>query len=95
MTDSIRDSRGNRIRLVIAYDGVGFHGFARQDGLRTVQGTLEETLTRMLGTPIEVYGSGRTDKGVHARAQVVHFDVPYGPPAERMVHVLRRRLQRM
>ncbi|GLG02625.1 tRNA pseudouridine synthase A [Alicyclobacillus hesperidum subsp. aegles] len=92
MADSIRESRGNRIRLVVAYDGAGFHGFARQDGLRTVQATLEETLTRMLSTPIEVHGSGRTDKGVHARAQVVHFDLPYGPPAERMVYVLRRRL---
>ncbi|SIS71166.1 tRNA pseudouridine(38-40) synthase TruA [Alicyclobacillus vulcanalis] len=85
-------SRGRRIRLVLGYDGSGFHGFARQEGLRTVQGVLEDVLLRMLGTEIPVEGSGRTDRGVHARAQVVHFDLPYGPPVERMVHVLRRRL---
>lgn len=85
-------SRGRRIRLVLGYDGSGFHGFARQEGLRTVQGVLEDELRRMLGVDILVEGSGRTDRGVHARAQVVHFDLPYGPPADRMVHVLRRRL---
>ncbi|GEO26758.1 tRNA pseudouridine synthase A [Alicyclobacillus acidoterrestris] len=86
------ESRGGRIRLVVSYDGADFHGFARQKGLRTVQGVLEDTLSNLLGTSIEVHGSGRTDKGVHARAQVVHFDLPYGPPADRIVHVLSRRL---
>lgn len=92
MNATLQQSRGERIRLVVAYDGGGFHGFARQSGLRTVQGVLEETLSDMLGTTIEVHGSGRTDKGVHARAQVVHYDQPYGPPADRVVHVLERRL---
>ncbi|WP_067621111.1 tRNA pseudouridine(38-40) synthase TruA [Alicyclobacillus acidiphilus] len=87
-----QESRGSRIRLVVAYDGAGFHGFARQRDLRTVQGVLEGTLSTMLATSIEVHGSGRTDKGVHARAQVVHFDQPYGPPPEKLVHVLNRRL---
>ncbi|EPZ45933.1 tRNA pseudouridine(38-40) synthase TruA [Alicyclobacillus acidoterrestris] len=90
-TESV-ESRGGRIRLVVSYDGADFHGFARQKGLRTVQGVLEDTLSNLLGTFIEVHGSGRTDKGVHARAQVVHFDLPYGPPADRIVHVLSRRL---
>lgn len=80
------------IKLIIAYDGTDFHGFAKQRGLRTVQGTLEETLGGILKVPIEVYGSGRTDKGVHARAQVVHFEQPYGPPAERYPYLLRRAL---
>ncbi|WP_326492629.1 tRNA pseudouridine(38-40) synthase TruA [Alicyclobacillus dauci] len=87
-----QESRGGRIRLVVAYDGADFHGFARQQGLRTVQGVLEDTLSNMLQVPILVHGSGRTDKGVHARAQVVHWDQPYGPPADRVVHVLRNRL---
>ncbi len=80
------------IKLVIAYDGTDFHGFAKQKGLRTVQGVLEETLSRILGRPIEVFGSGRTDKGVHARGQVVHFEQPYGPPATRYPYLLQRAL---
>lgn len=92
MSREIGRSRGWRIRLVVAYDGANFHGFARQTGLRTVQGVLEETLSDMLGVAIEVHGSGRTDKGVHARAQVVHWDQPYGPAADRMVYVLKHRL---
>ncbi|MCL6454793.1 MAG: tRNA pseudouridine(38-40) synthase TruA [Alicyclobacillus sp.] len=83
-----------RIKLEIAYDGTDFHGFAKQRGLRTVQGVLEETLARILKCSVEVYGSGRTDAGVHARAQVVHFDVPYGPPADKYVYMLRRGLPR-
>lgn len=84
--------RGGRIRLVVAYDGSGFHGFARQSGLRTVQGVLEDTISGMLGVPVQVHGSGRTDAGVHARAQVIHFDQAFGPTADRYVHVLSRRL---
>lgn len=92
MESKHRESRGGRIRLVVAYDGADFHGFARQEGLRTVQGVIEDTLSTMLGTCVEVHGSGRTDKGVHARAQVIHYDPPYGPPVDRLVYVLNRRL---
>lgn len=78
------------IKLVVAYDGTDFHGFARQNGLRTVQGTLEAVVQRLVGHPIEIYGSGRTDAGVHARAQVVNWEQDVGPPAERFTYVLRR-----
>lgn len=92
MNSCLEQSRGSRICLVVAYDGTDFHGFARQSGLRTVQGVLEDHLTKMLNCDLTVEGSGRTDKGVHARAQVVHWDQPYGPPAENYVYVLRRYL---
>lgn len=82
------------VRLDVSYDGTDFHGFARQPGLRTVQGTLEEVLARLLSTEIEVFGSGRTDAGVHARAQVVHFEQESGPPPERYPRVLARLLPR-
>ena len=75
--------------LTVAYDGTDFHGFARQEGLRTVQGTLESTLKRVLGHPVEVHGSGRTDAGVHARGQVVHWQQDHGPSAERYPYLLR------
>jgi tRNA pseudouridine38-40 synthase len=63
-----------RVRLVVAYDGGGFHGFAANRGVRTVGGTLAEALHTVLGHPVELTCAGRTDKGVHARAQVVTFD---------------------
>lgn len=65
-----------RLRLDLAYDGSGFHGWARQHGLRTVQGEIEkalDTVLRVEGSTLTV--AGRTDTGVHARGQVAHMDV--------------------
>lgn len=83
-----------KIKLRLAYDGSDFRGFARQPGLRTIQGTLEDALAGVLGASVEVFGSGRTDAGVHARAQVVHWTQEKGPPAERYPYLLRRILPR-
>ncbi|MDO4665294.1 MAG: tRNA pseudouridine(38-40) synthase TruA [Actinomycetaceae bacterium] len=65
-----------RIRLDIAYDGTGFAGWARQNGLRTVQGTLEGVLETICRTPVPLTVAGRTDAGVHARGQVAHANIP-------------------
>lgn len=67
-----------RLRLDIAYDGSGFSGWARQPDRRTVQGTIEEALGRVLrlADPPAVTVAGRTDARVHARGQVAHVDVP-------------------
>ena len=67
-----------RVRLDIGYDGTGFSGWARQPGQRTVQGTLEDALTRVLSLaePAALTVAGRTDAGVHARGQVAHADIP-------------------
>ena len=64
-----------RIRLDIAYDGTHFRGWARQPGLRTVQGTLEDALARILGGDPRLVVAGRTDAGVHATGQVAHVDL--------------------
>ncbi len=65
-----------RLRIDLAYDGSGFHGFARQRDVRTVQGVLEAALGRLTGAPVLTTGAGRTDAGVHALGQVVTCDVP-------------------
>lgn len=64
-----------RIRLDIAYDGTHFRGWARQPGLRTVQGVLEDALARIIGGDPRLVVAGRTDAGVHASGQVAHLDL--------------------
>ncbi|MGH9186232.1 MAG: tRNA pseudouridine(38-40) synthase TruA, partial [Acidimicrobiales bacterium] len=64
-----------RVRLTVAYDGRGFHGFAPNPGVKTVGGTLARTIERVLGHTVELTCAGRTDAGVHAQGQVVTFDV--------------------
>ncbi|HSK95035.1 MAG TPA: tRNA pseudouridine(38-40) synthase TruA [Euzebyales bacterium] len=67
-----------RLRIDLAYDGADFHGFARQPGLRTVQGVVEDALSRLSDRAADIVGGGRTDAGVHATGQTVHVDVPRG-----------------
>ncbi len=64
------------IKLTVAYDGTGYHGFQEQrgTGLHTIQGELEKSLLKLSGRVIRVIGAGRTDSGVHARGQVVNFN---------------------
>lgn len=68
--------------LVVSYDGASFHGFARQPGLVTVQGRIEEALATVLRREVETTGAGRTDAGVHALGQVVSFGAAAGEIAE-------------
>jgi tRNA pseudouridine38-40 synthase len=70
------------VRLEIEYDGSGFRGWARQPGLRTVQGELETALATVLREPIELTVAGRTDTGVHARGQVASFTTAAELPAD-------------
>ena len=63
-----------RYLIRFSYDGTKFYGFQRQKGLKNVQSTLEETLSKQLNEKIIIKGSGRTDAGVHALDQCAHFD---------------------
>lgn len=77
-----------RLRLVLEYDGTDFCGFQRQPGTRTIQGTLEERLSGLCGHAVHLVAAGRTDAGVHALGQVVHFDTTGRIPAERVAIAL-------
>jgi tRNA pseudouridine38-40 synthase len=70
------------VRLDIEYDGAGFRGWARQPGLRTVQGELETALATVLREPVELTVAGRTDTGVHAIGQVASFETAAEPPED-------------
>jgi tRNA pseudouridine38-40 synthase len=72
------------VRLDIEYDGGDFKGWARQPGLRTVQGELETALATVLREPIELTVAGRTDTGVHALGQVASFKTAIEPPEDLM-----------
>jgi tRNA pseudouridine38-40 synthase len=65
-----------RVRMTVAYDGSGFHGFAPNPGVATVGGTLRDAVEKVLRTRVELTCAGRTDTGVHAWGQVVSFDAP-------------------
>ena len=86
-----------RFRIDFAYDGTNYSGWARQPGLRTVQGAMEEAISGLTRNEVELVVAGRTDAGVHATAQVAHFDLPerdkYGK--EWRCEDLRYRLNRM
>jgi len=70
-----------RYKLTIAYDGTNYQGFQSQVNGNSIEAELNAALTKLIKTPIKVVGSGRTDKGVHAVGQVVHFDSPLNIPA--------------
>ncbi len=64
-----------RYRLTIEYDGTGFVGWQRQDNGASIQGALEDAIEKLSAARVTVTGAGRTDAGVHAFAQVAHFDL--------------------
>ncbi len=74
-----------RIALGLEYDGSAFHGWQTQPGGETVQDALEAALTRIAGHPVPTICAGRTDTGVHATGQVVHFDTEACRPLEAWV----------
>ena len=81
------------LRLDICYDGTRYRGWQRLPGVEnTLQGKLETALTRILGEPIEVSGSGRTDAGVHAAHQIASFHCESEMPAGEILSQLRRYL---
>ncbi|AFY33890.1 tRNA pseudouridine(38-40) synthase TruA [Calothrix sp. PCC 7507] len=74
MLDSHQPTETHRVALVIQYQGTHFHGWQRQNQQRTVQEEVETAIAQVLGYHVTLHGAGRTDAGVHAAAQVAHFE---------------------
>ena len=75
-----------RIALVIQYNGTFFSGWQKQDNAITVQESLEKALLKIFNNKICTFAAGRTDSGVHASGQVVHFDIDSLIPANRIIN---------
>lgn len=74
----------NRYKCIISYDGSGFSGYQVQPNKRTVQSQIEAVLAKIhKDEHVRIYASGRTDAGVHARGQVIHFDSPLSLPHDK------------
>jgi tRNA pseudouridine38-40 synthase len=71
------DSQTDRYKAIVAYDGTDFLGFQRQKRERTVQGTIEVALSKIIKQSVRIVAAGRTDSGVHADGQVISFDVDW------------------
>ena len=84
-----------RLRLVVEYDGTDFAGFQWQANERSVQGEIETAIKKLSGgQPVRIHGAGRTDAGVHASGQVVHFDPQWTVPVHRIAVALNGLLPR-
>lgn len=88
MLESHSSTPTYRVALVIQYLGTHFHGWQRQLQQRTVQEEIEKAISVILGYHVTLHGAGRTDSGVHAAAQVAHFDATGRIPAEKWATVL-------
>lgn len=83
-----------RIRIAVTYDGTNYHGWQIQPNLSTIQSTLEAAISEIEGSPVRIEGSGRTDAGVHALAQVAAFNLTNPIPADNLRRAINRLLPR-
>ncbi len=79
-----------RARLLVAYDGSAFHGYAINRGVDTVAGALTDTISLIVRRPVSLVGAGRTDSGVHGWGQVVSLDLPETTDLDNLAHRLNR-----
>lgn len=85
-------SLSNRVALVVQYLGTNFHGWQKQPDQVSVQGYIESAIFSVVGYPIRIHGAGRTDSGVHAAAQVAHFEYEGPIPGYKWAKIINPRL---
>ena len=83
-----------RYRLLVEYDGTPYVGWQRQDNGPSVQGAIEAAILSLTGETVSIRGAGRTDSGVHALAQVAHFDTESRIPPDKFAYALNVGLPR-
>lgn len=83
-----------RVVLSLSYDGTNFVGWQSQENKNTVEDALEDAIFKLCKQKVKVYGSGRTDTGVHAICQVCHFDIDTNIPEERFSYALNSYLNK-
>ncbi len=86
------DARMRKYRVVIAYDGTAYSGWQYQENAVGIQQVVEDALAYLDGAPVRVYGSSRTDAGVHAKGFVAHFHLTKPIPAKNLVRAMNARL---
>lgn len=77
MFEKTAKMRTRRILITVEYKGTNYFGWQKNGELRTISGELESAFNRLIGRDIAIYGSGRTDAGVHAVEQAAHLDIPF------------------
>ena len=77
-----------RVALLVQYDGSNYSGWQRQNNANTIQEILEKALFKITNHVVKTFAAGRTDSGVHASGQVVHFDIDFVIPGNRYSDVL-------
>jgi tRNA pseudouridine38-40 synthase len=83
-----------RIKIIVSYDGTGYHGWQVQPGMPTIQSDLEQAISEIEGRQVQVAGSGRTDAGVHALAQAAAFSIANPIPVDNLRRAMNRLLPR-
>ena len=81
-----------RFKLIVAYDGTNYNGFAKQPNATTIQGTLDVAIAKIVQHEVRTLGAGRTDRGVHAFAQCCVFDSDTKIPADRLAKAINSQL---
>ena len=94
MTDhkSPKNLSSPRVALIIQYLGTNYHGWQRQPQSQTIQAAIEDAISSVVKSKVTIYGAGRTDAGVHAAAQIAHFEYAGPIPAAKWAKIINPRL---
>jgi tRNA pseudouridine38-40 synthase len=90
--EQMSSANQEKVALLIQYLGTNYHGWQRQPKQVTVQSEIEQAIASIIGKSVTLHGAGRTDSGVHAAAQVAHFEYSGPIPADKWAKIINGRL---